>query len=89
MRHVFILVVVALGANLLGRAQQTPDAREPNATGGASVQRYAESILTNGSLKARLYLPDSQKGYYRGTRFDWSGINFPGGLWRSHVFLRV
>jgi hypothetical protein len=25
-------------------------------------------------LKVQLYLPDAQKGFYRGTRFDWSGV---------------
>ncbi|HLV85839.1 MAG TPA: hypothetical protein VKV39_02610 [Candidatus Sulfotelmatobacter sp.] len=30
--------------------------------------------LSNGILHAKIYLPDSEKGYYRGTRFDWSGV---------------
>ena len=30
--------------------------------------------ITNGLIKARLYLPDANNGYYRATRFDWSGI---------------
>ena len=30
--------------------------------------------LTNGRLVAEVYLPDDQHGYYRGPRFDWSGI---------------
>jgi hypothetical protein len=30
--------------------------------------------IDNGVLKARLYLPDARKGFYRGTRFDWSGV---------------
>ena len=30
--------------------------------------------ISNECLKAKLYLPDSQNGYYRGTRFDWSGV---------------
>ena len=30
-------------------------------------------MITNGTLKAKLYLPDAQDGYYRATRFDWSG----------------
>lgn len=30
--------------------------------------------LTNGILDVELYLPDSKKGYYRGVRFDWSGV---------------
>ena len=30
--------------------------------------------LDNGQLRLSIYLPDAQGGYYRGTRFDWSGI---------------
>ena len=30
--------------------------------------------ITNGSLKAGFCLPDAESGYYRGTRFDWSGV---------------
>jgi hypothetical protein len=33
-----------------------------------------EAGITNGSIDAKLYLPDAQRGYYRGTRFDWSGV---------------
>jgi len=35
---------------------------------------FPEVEISNGILHARLYLPDSEKGYYRGTRFDWSGV---------------
>jgi hypothetical protein len=30
--------------------------------------------ISNGLVNVRLYLPDSQHGYYRGVRFDWSGV---------------
>ena len=30
--------------------------------------------LDNGHLQVSIYLPDAEHGYYRGTRFDWSGI---------------
>ncbi|PWU12592.1 MAG: hypothetical protein C5B51_00390 [Terriglobia bacterium] len=30
--------------------------------------------ISNGVVRATLYLPDAQNGYYRGTRFDWSGV---------------
>jgi hypothetical protein len=30
--------------------------------------------ISNGLLKAKLYLPDAHSGFYRGTRFDWSGV---------------
>jgi len=32
-----------------------------------------QASIANGVLTASLYLPDEQQGYYRGTRFDWSG----------------
>jgi len=32
------------------------------------------ATIANGSVKATLYLPDARTGYYRGTRFDWSGV---------------
>jgi hypothetical protein len=33
-----------------------------------------QAAIANGMVKAQLYLPDIQNGYYRGTRFDWSGV---------------
>ena len=33
-----------------------------------------EAEITNGLIHARIYLPDADKGYYRGSRFDWSGV---------------
>ena len=32
-----------------------------------------EAAISNGVIHARVYLPDPDNGYYRGTRFDWSG----------------
>jgi hypothetical protein len=36
--------------------------------------RAPQAEISNGVLKARFYLPDARKGFYRGTRFDWSGV---------------
>jgi hypothetical protein len=30
--------------------------------------------ISNGEIRARIYLPAAQKGFYQGTRFDWSGV---------------
>lgn len=30
--------------------------------------------IASGPIRARLYLPEAQTGFYRGTRFDWSGV---------------
>ena len=35
---------------------------------------YPQVQLDNGEIQASIYLPDPVRGYYRGTRFDWSGI---------------
>jgi hypothetical protein len=32
--------------------------------------------IGNGKIRAKLYLPDAANGFYRGTRFDWSGVIF-------------
>lgn len=33
-----------------------------------------QTEISNGVIKAQILLPDASKGYYRGTRFDWSGV---------------
>ena len=30
--------------------------------------------MARDQVRARIYLPDPKSGYYRGTRFDWSGV---------------
>jgi hypothetical protein len=42
--------------------------------------------ISNGHLKAKLYLPDATDGYYRGTRFDWAGV-MPELEYKGHQFL--
>jgi hypothetical protein len=33
-----------------------------------------QAEISNGLVRAALYLPDAEHGYYRGARFDWSGV---------------
>ncbi|WP_218146567.1 hypothetical protein [Parapedobacter indicus] len=35
---------------------------------------FPQVTITNELIQATIYLPDINKGYYRGTRFDWSGV---------------
>lgn len=42
--------------------------------------------ISNGVLHARLYLPDTTTGYYRATRFDWSGV-MPVLEYKGHNFI--
>jgi hypothetical protein len=68
MRRIILFLVFLFGPELSWCAQTVPGA---NAT---TEGKYEEVTLKNSWLKVRLYLPDSNKGYYRGTRFDWSGL---------------
>src|SRR5690625_8028790 len=61
--HKFILVLLPLllfGSN--GMCQK------------ALLLDFPKAIISNGLIEATLYLPDKQTGYYRATRFDWSGV---------------
>lgn len=51
----------------LAQPVPSPDPDAPNAP---AVR------ITNGIVTAVLYLPDAERGYYRATRFDWSGQIF-------------
>jgi hypothetical protein len=33
-----------------------------------------QAEISNGTVRAKLYLPDAANRYYRATRFDWSGV---------------
>ena len=35
---------------------------------------FPSAEISNGRIRATILLPDAEKGYYRGTRFDWSGV---------------
>lgn len=35
---------------------------------------YPCTQISNETVRMKLYLPDPENGYYRGTRFEWSGI---------------
>src|SRR6266404_1665144 len=43
------------------------------AVGLVSAADFPQAEISGGSIRAKLYLPDAEKGYYRATRFDWSG----------------
>jgi hypothetical protein len=45
-------------------------------SGAARAAEFPSAEISNGVVRAKLYLPDPERGYYRGTRFDWSGVVF-------------
>jgi hypothetical protein len=44
------------------------------AAGPAAAADYPHAVLKNDHLKLKVYLPDPEKGFYRGTRFDHAGV---------------
>jgi len=44
------------------------------AGGKLMASEFPQTEISNGKLRVKLYLPDPKNGYYRGTRFDWSGV---------------
>lgn len=78
-----ILLCTALAAAPL--LAQSPCSRIPHAD-------HPKALLSNGSLDAVVFLPDTVNGYYRASRFDWAGVigcvSYKGhtyfGEWFSH-----
>ena len=52
------------------------------------VEDFPQAEITNGLIKARLYLPDPENGYYRASRFDWSGV-MPSLEYKGHNYFDV
>jgi hypothetical protein len=52
------------------------------------LAEYPGTEITNGIIQAKLYLPDASAGYYRGTRFDWSGV-VPSLEYKGHSYFGV
>jgi hypothetical protein len=41
---------------------------------GLAAAEFPQIQISSGTVRATIYLPDPQNGYYRATRFDWSGV---------------
>ncbi|GAA4433885.1 hypothetical protein GCM10023091_08030 [Ravibacter arvi] len=41
---------------------------------GCRPSTFPEATVDNGVISATVLLPDAKNGYYRGARFDWSGV---------------
>lgn len=52
------------------------------------AQEHPKVELSNGVLRATIYLPDSRAGFYRGTRFDWAGM-FASLEYKGHNYFGI
>ena len=50
-------------------------------------------MIRNGEITARVYLPDAKAGFYRSTRFDWSGaigsLEYKGHQYYGNWFTKI
>ncbi len=74
-----VAVSLALSSAAVSWGQLQDTAAKPLATSAhdcaaAEASDFPKAVITNGAVKAVIYLPDSTSGYYRATRFDWSGV---------------
>lgn len=51
----------------------------------SKMKKYPSLELSNGVIKCKVYLPDAKNGFYRGSRFDWSGL-IGSVIYKSHRF---
>src|SRR5262245_37080799 len=70
---------IALTAFVLTCSVLVPQSR------GEEKTKYPQHTLKKGDLTLTIYLPDAAKGYYRGTRFDWSGL-VGQATYKGHTF---
>src|SRR5262249_22628426 len=63
-----------VGISFLAFGVPTPLRAQDDGSVAKLASSAPQTELTNGVIKALFYLPDAQKGFYRGTRFDWSGV---------------
>ena len=57
---------ILLSANAWGHAAAT--------CGDIPHQDHPHVTISNGEVSALVFLPDAKNGYYRSSRFDWSGV---------------
>ena len=59
----------------------------------AAAQNYPSHVIKNGQITARIYLPDAKAGFYRSTRFDWSGaiasLEYKGHHYYGNWFTKI
>jgi len=72
MRRFSFAIGLTLGVLANSHAQTQPD--KAQASPVVDLSQYPATTLSNHLMSVRLYLPDPKNGYYRGTRFDWSGL---------------
>ncbi len=67
-----MIKLTSVACVLLAAAQDPATPRAQDRVAGDTP--FPEAQISNGQIRAKLYLPDARRGFYRSTRFDWSGV---------------
>jgi hypothetical protein len=54
-------------------------------SGILSAAEFPQAELSNGEIRLKVYLPDAKTGFYRASRFDWSGM-IGSLMYKGHEF---
>src|SRR6185369_9994110 len=96
--RLFPLICLALSTLILSvpqaqaESKSSPKTSTPQNCTSSPTSTYPTAHISNGLVNAVVYLPDAKTGYYRGSRFDWSGVvgclTYKGhnyfGVWFPH-----
>jgi hypothetical protein len=67
-------VALALGSTVWAAEGDKAAAKSASICADVPHGDHPKALLSNGKLDALVFLPDSKNGYYRSSRFDWSGV---------------
>jgi hypothetical protein len=88
-RFLFLLAAAVLPASATGVAQDNATVDSASSPCASFINsKFPEAVLSNGAVQAVVYLPDAQNGYYRASRFDWSGV-VPCLTYKGHTYFGI
>lgn len=90
LRLFLFLLAAAVPQAAANAAAQTSATVDSTSSPCASFinSKFPDAVLSNGQVQAVVYLPDAQAGYYRGSRFDWSGV-VPCLSYKGHTYFGI
>jgi hypothetical protein len=84
-----LLSAIALPVDAAWAAQNDAAATAASSPCSSFIEsNFPKAVISNGSVQAVVYLPDPQNGYYRASRFDWSGV-VPCLTYKGHTYFGI
>lgn len=71
---VWALSLLFLAMPIWAQKGSIADQGHPSLCADIPNSDHPKALLSNGTLDALVFLPDAERGYYRASRFDWSGV---------------